>query len=474
MRFTRVTWFTLRSVVGLLAGFTLSFVGMLAHASADPSSTSGGQTARAAAVVNDIVISSYDLDQRIKLAMVTSGQQPSPDLARRIHDQILRQLVDEMLQMLEAQKYNVKVQAADVDAALKRISQQNNITPEQINKMLDENGIARATLQQQLQADIAWQKLVQQRVAPRVSVSDDEVDAVLARMQESASSTQYLAAEIFIPVESPQQEAQAKQAIDNIRSQLQQGASFSGMARQFSKSSSAPGGGDLGWVTAADLPAPELAQAVVAMRPGSVSEPVRAAGGFYLIGLREKRMAAGAKPEPAAAPVATPASTGATEPKPMQAHLTLSTIQFTLAAGASKEKQEKIRNSAVKLYQTVNGCGNLSSLAKSEGATTVPLGQVSVKDLAPDFRKILEKTPNGRATPPLRSSGGVQMFVVCAGGMVPGRQAMQQEAAGETKPFTMPTRDEIQNRLYNQELSMMARRYLRDLRRDASIDIRDN
>ena len=475
MRFTQVTRSALRSVVALVASFTISFTAMLAHASADPSSTGAGQTARAAAVVNDIVISSYDLDQRIKLAMVTSGQQPSAELARRIRDQILRQLVDEMLQMLEAQKYNVKVAAGDVDAALKRIGQQNNITPDQINKMLDDNGIARATLQQQLQADIAWQKIVQQRVAPRVSVSDDEVDAVLARMQEQGATTQYLAAEIFIPVESPDQEAQAKQSIENIRGQLQQGASFAGLARQFSKAPTASAGGDMGWVSESDISAPEVSKVLVSMRPGGVSEPIRAAGGFYLIGLREKRTAAGSKPEPAAAPAPTPASTAGSEPKPMQARLTLATLQFALAADASKEKQERVKNGAIKLYQTVNGCGNLAAQAKAEGATTVPLGQVSVKDLAPDFRKILEKTPNGRATPPLRSASGVQMFVVCAGGMIPGRQQMQQEAGGgEAKPFQMPTREDIQSRLYNQELSMMARRYLRDLRRDANIDIRDN
>jgi peptidyl-prolyl cis-trans isomerase SurA len=160
----------------------------------------------------------------------------------------------------------------------------------------------------------------------------------------------------------------------------------------------------------------------------------------------------------------------------MQSRLSLATIQFTLSASSSKEKQEKVRNSAIKLFQTVNGCGNLSALAKAEGATTVPLGQVSIKDLAADFRKILEKTPNGRATPPLRSASGVQMFVICSGGMVPGRDAVvQQQPQGETiHAFQMPTREEVQNRLYNQELSMMARRYLRDLRRDASIDIRDN
>jgi peptidyl-prolyl cis-trans isomerase SurA len=473
MRFDRVTWFALRSVAGLAFASACSLASFMAHASADPTSTAHNSTMRAAAVVNDIVISTYDLEQRIKLAMVTSGQQPSPAMAKRLHDQMLRQLVDEMLQLLEAQKFNVKVSNDDIEGALKRIATQNNISSEQITKMLDDNGIARATLNQQLQADIAWQKLVQQKLAPRVSVSEEEIDNVLSRMQETASSTQFLVAEIFVAVESPDQEAQAKESITNIRAQLAQGASFAAMARQFSKASTATAGGDMGWVTEADV-TPEVAKVLHSMQPASVSEPIRAAGGYYLIGVREKRAAAGSKPEAAAAPPPPPAP--AQQPKPMSARISMSTIQLELSSAASKEKQEKVKQAAIRLFQTVNGCGNLAALASAHGGKVVPLGEVSVKDLAPDFRKILEKTPNGRSTPPLRSASGIQMFVVCSGGMVPGRNAEVAGGEGDhtVKPFVMPSRDDIQQRLYSQELSMMARRYLRDLRRDASIDIRDN
>ena len=473
MHFDRVTWFALRSVAGLAFATTYSLASFMAHASAD--STAHNSTMRAAAVVNDIVISTYDLEQRIKLAMVTSGQQPNADLAKRLHDQILRQLVDEMLQLLEAQKFNVKVTNDDVEGALKRIGQQNNITSEQITKMLDDNGIARATLNQQIQADIAWQKLVQQRLAPRVTVSDQDIDDVLARMKETASSAQYLLAEIYVPVESPEKEGQARESITNIRAQLSQGASFAAMARQFSKTSTSNAGGDMGWVTQADLQ-PEVAKVVRTMSPASVSEPIRSSGGFYLVGLREKRSAAGSKPE-AATPTPPPRpSKRPRSPRRCRAALRWRRSKSPSPAELRRKSRRRSEQTAIKLFQSVNGCGNLAALAKANGATTVPLGAVDVKDLAPDFRKILEKTPNGRSTPPLRSGTGVQMFVICSGGMVP---AQGQVAGGDTgdhtvKPFVMPTREDIQNRLYSQELSMMARRYLRDLRRDASIDIRDN
>jgi peptidyl-prolyl cis-trans isomerase SurA len=100
------------------------------------------------------------------------------------------------------------------------------------------------------------------------------------------------------------------------------------------------------------------------------------------------------------------------------------------------------------------------------------VGPVTVKDMAPQFVKILEKTPNGRSTPPLVGAEGVQMFVICSGGMVP------EVTMGEGRPTVIAqgevTKEEVENRLYNQELSMLARRYLRDLRRDATIEMRDN
>ena len=101
------------------------------------------------------------------------------------------------------------------------------------------------------------------------------------------------------------------------------------------------------------------------------------------------------------------------------------------------------------------------------------LGAITVKDMAPQFIKILEQTPNGRSTPPLRGATGVELFVVCSGGMVPAA-GMQASAGPTTTKAKDVTKEDIENRLFNQELSMMARRYLRDLRRDATIEMRDN
>jgi len=424
-------------------------------------------TMRAAAIVNDLVISSYDLDQRIKLVMATSGAQ-GPDVAKRLRPQMLRQLVDEVLQLQEAVKNKITVAPEDLDKSLKRIAQQNNIPVEQIYKTLDENGIARSTLLNQIRADLSWQKLIQQRLSPRVTVSDEEVDNEFIRAQESSKQPQYLLSEIFLGVDTPAAEEQVKQSIQGLLGQLRSGATFSAIARQFSQASSASSGGDMGWVTLGDLPE-SLSDAVKKLSPGAITEPVRAPGGFYLVGLRQKRLAAGAS-----AASAAPAP-DASKPQPeqkMKPVISLARMSLPLAQGSGKAKEEQVRQVAIELYRSINGCPAAGALSKSRGAKFDMIGPVTVKDLAPPFVEILKKTPNGRSTPPLRGAAGIEMYVICDGGMRPPANVVDPE--GAVKPADEVSKEEVENRLFNQELSMLARRYLRDLRRDATIEMKDN
>ncbi|MFN9161374.1 MAG: peptidylprolyl isomerase [Alphaproteobacteria bacterium] len=427
-------------------------------------------TLRAAAVVNDIVISSYDLDQRVKLYMVTSGGQQNPEMAKRMRPQILRQLVDELLQLQEAQDSKVQVTSEDLEKSLKRIAQQSNVTVETIYKTLDDNNIARSTLLTQIRADIAWQRLVQGRLAPRVTVSDEEIDAAYLQALEASKQTQYLLSEIFLAVDVPSAEEQVRQNAQSILGQLRQGANFPALARQFSQSSTASSGGDLGWMIIGDLPA-GVSDTVKGMGTGTVSEPVRAAGGFYLIALRQKRLAAGSAPQKAAAP--PPAQVAQPEQK-MKPVVTLGRISLPIAGTPSKAKEEQIRTASIDIFRSVNGCVSAGQVAKARGATFQMVGAVTVRDLAPQFADILRKTPNGRATPPLRGAKGVELYVICEGGMRPAVSAGGSPDEMGEKPAAEVTKEEIENRLFNQELSMLSRRYLRDLRRDATIEIKEN
>jgi peptidyl-prolyl cis-trans isomerase SurA len=424
---------------------------------------------RAAAIVNDTIISTYDLDQRIKLVMVTSGAQGA-DAIKRLRPQVLRQLVDETLQLQEAIKFNVKITQDDLDKNFKRIASQNNIGVDAIYKMLDENGIARSTLQNQIKADLAWQKLVQQRLSPRVTVSEDEIEQIFLQMRASSKQTQYAVSEIFLAVDTPESEEATRQNIQSILGQLRGGANFSAIARQFSQAPSASNGGDLGLIGESDM-APAIAAAVTKMQPGGVSDPIRGPGGYYVMGLREKKLPSGTKVDAqpkAAAPAAPQAA------QKMKAIIELAQVVIPMTQGASKAKQDQVRQKSIDIYRSINGCGTAAQVAKAHGARFQRFGSMNTKEMAPQFVKILSQTPNGRSTPPLVGSQGVEMYVICSGGMVPAATAMQEGPRPTVTAQSDVTKEDVENRLYNQELSMLARRYLRDLRRDATIEMRDN
>ena len=105
---------------------------------------------------------------------------------------------------------------------------------------------------------------------------------------------EYVVSEIFLALDDPAREGEVRTAADGIAAQLRAGASFAGLARQFSQSSSAAIGGDLGRVRAGRLDA-RLETALDSLAPNGISSPIRLENGFYILLLRERSVVEGAK-----------------------------------------------------------------------------------------------------------------------------------------------------------------------------------
>ncbi|RMD61669.1 MAG: peptidyl-prolyl cis-trans isomerase, partial [Alphaproteobacteria bacterium] len=134
------------------------------------------QDMRAAAVVNDEIISMLDVTMRLRLAILSSGAENTPEMRRRILPQIMRRLIDERLQAQEAKRLNIEVSEAQIDKAIARIAGQNNMTPDEFLDNLRRNGVYPEALRDQIRAQITWQMLIARRLRPNVQISDDEVE----------------------------------------------------------------------------------------------------------------------------------------------------------------------------------------------------------------------------------------------------------------------------------------------------------
>lgn len=399
-----------------------------------PAASITSDTQGIAAVVNDLVISSYDLDQRVKLVLLSSGIPNTPENVSRIRGQVLRSLVDEYLKAQEADRLKISVSQEEVEEALRRIAQRSNITPDQITEMLQEGGISRSTLEQQIRVDIAWNRAMQQRFAPLVTVGENEINEVLRRLQEESGEPRYLVSEILISFDNPGHADEISAGAQRLADQIRQGAPFEAVARQFSQSASAANGGDIGWVHASQLPE-GVREVVTQMQPGMVSDPIRTLNGFYIIALNAMQTGTGADP--------------------MRDQYELMQVLLPLTPDADAQAVNRRAREVNEFRNSISSCDDAEQqIKKYVSGVASPRQQAIAGQLDPRIRQAITGVPVGKASEPIRSERGVEMIVVCG----------HRAAEGE-----MPTREQIDNSLFEQQLSMMARRHLRDLRRDAVV-----
>ncbi len=419
-----------RFLPGAAAALVIALLTAPAHAQEAPASDSQA----IAAIVNDQVISSYDLDQRIKLVILSSGIPNTPENISRIRGQVLRSLVDEHLQWQEATRLNIEVAQDEVDKAFDRIAQRSNMSVDQISKALEEGGVARSTLEAQIRNDIAWNRVIQQQFGPLVTVGTGEVDEVLQRLEEESGQPRYLVSEILITFDSPAHAEEIAAGTQRLVEQIRQGAPFEAVARQFSQSASAANGGDIGWVHASQLP-DRVSEAVTRMQPGMVSDPIRTLTGFYIVQLKAMQTSTGGDP--------------------MMDQYSLMRVVLPLTPEANPQAVARRAREAEEFRAQVSSCDEAAKLiTKYVSGQSVPPETIIAGRLPAQTRQAISGVPVGKATVPIRSEQGVEMLVIC------GHKAAQGE---------MPTREQIDNTLYEQQLSMMGRRHLRDLRRDAVV-----
>jgi peptidyl-prolyl cis-trans isomerase SurA len=137
--------------------------------------TQSGPEMRIAAVVNDEVISVFDLTSRLRMVLLSSNIPDSAEARHRVESQVLRELVDEKLQLQEAKKQNIVATDDEINNALAQIEKQNNMQPGQLNGFLKSHGVDRNALISQVTASIVWAKLVRRKAAETTEISDEEV-----------------------------------------------------------------------------------------------------------------------------------------------------------------------------------------------------------------------------------------------------------------------------------------------------------
>ena len=393
---------------------------------------------RIAAVVNDEVISVYDLIARIDLVVATTGLQNSSEVRSDIAPQVLQNLINERLQFQEGARLGIRVTEDQMARAVLSLEEDSGAPPGSFFEFLRGSGLSRETALEQIRAQIVWGTAVRRRLGPNIVVGPEEIAAARERMEAGQNEPIFRIAEIFLGVPNQSDEQAVAADARQLAAQLKSGGvDFGALARQFSQSATAAVGGDLGWVQVGQL-APELARVVPTMLPGSISEPIRSVEGFHIVAVLDRQEPLGS-------------ATGDVSVELVQ-------VVLPVADEPGSVNDDEQRALAQDVGQTVRSCADMRELSQVVGnELSGDLGTMKLGDLPTPIRLAVAGLAVGQPSAPVRTINGYHVLMVCArretGGLVIDDEDIRQDLAAR-------------------RLERLAQRYLRDLRTASFIEVR--
>ena len=380
-----------------------------------------------AVIVNDEVISRYDVNQRVKLILVTSGIPSTEENVKRIEEQAIKALIDEKIQIQEAIKLEVPDSPDEINLMLDNIARGNQTTAEGILESITSQGVNSETLLSQIKSELLWNKIVRGRFGSYINISDEEVNIIYDRTIQNINNSQYDISEIFIGFEDESEEKEAKELTERLTEQLKNEIAFEPVAQQFSQAPSSGQGGFIGWVSEGQLD-PDIISNIKNLEIGSVSNPIKTVNGYYIIKLNGKSEEGGKNP--------------------MKNQYDLISVSFDI--------EDKIM--AKDFSDNFISCKRLDGLLENYNQKEVNvIGKRLLQELPKELHKELLEKNAGNALSPRFSDENIDIILICD----------RKDDIG-----VQVNRDVIEDNIYSQKMGMMSRRHLRDLRRDAVIEYR--
>jgi peptidyl-prolyl cis-trans isomerase SurA len=425
-----------RSVSVILLGLCLSAFTIV--------SGQAQQSLGIAAVVNEEMISMYDLNSRIDSVITFSGISPTPENRRRIAFQVLRGLIDERIKLQEATRLEITASESKLKTAKANFARQNRVEPSALKEFVSRNRLQESTIDEQIKASVVWNKIVATRYRRNVKITEVEINEIIQKHKKNKGKPEDLVYEIFLPVKNSKQEQEAVRLAERLVQQIKKGANFSAIAQNFSQSSSGGRGGTLGWTMRGELE-PDLHAVVQTMKPGEIKGPVRTQEGVLIVLLQATRMSIGLDAPPA----------GPEKVKLFQLHLAL---QKEVSQEVVAQHLSRLQTETTNLV----GCTAFNTLAKKIGSPlSGELGTFPINKISPKMQSLIKSVAAGRSSPPQRTPDGIIVLMVCE------RIVPEIVVRSDEEKIAI-----VQSQLINDRLNLAAKRYFRDLKRASFIDVR--
>ena len=389
------------------------------------------------AIVNDEVISLFDLKQRARLLMLSTGRtQFSQEEGQILQRQAMDALIDDRLKIQEADEYDAGMSNDELTKAFENYASQFNLEADELEEQLKAAGVEKDTLITQIEGSLAWNGVVQGLLSPLVNVTDDEVQNFIDKMERDKGKFQYRLSEIFILVTDNSRREESIESAKLMKQRMDNDIPFSAVAQQFSQSATASVGGDMGWLMLEEIPS-EIREIVPDLEIGTISDPIETEEGIYIISLTDK-----------------------------QRILTLDerdiriSLRYIYKQHSEQSEADLLEynQSVVQRLSQTDVCENIENVTSEINATeNGSLAPITIRDVSNEVGTEILSLEVGAATKFFYDDDGYRSFVLCN---------------KDIPEVSLPDFDTVLQSLTQSRLQLLAKRHLRDLRRDAIVDYR--
>ena len=363
----------------------------------------------AAMVVNDRVVSNYEVSQRI--LFMTLLRQPGD-----IQAMAMESLIEDRLRLSAAKALGLTSKPDELTAAMGDFAGRANLTAEQFVTALGKGGVERQAFRDFVEANLLWRSVIRTKYGTSVTITEAEIDRAIASGASAGGEIKVLLSEIVIPTNANATEALA--LANKLRAELKSETSFAAAAHLYSKSPTAAKGGRLEWTPVSTLP-PGVAARVTALKKGETSVPIQVPGSVMLFYLRDIAQTAG----------------DGTQVK---------MIDYAAFALAEGQDPASIR-------ARVDRCDDLYALARGLPADRLTRETVAEAQMPAAYAGAMAHLDPGETV-----MVGSSFLMLCS---------------RNPQSAVPPSRDDVRALLTNQRLGQLAENYLEELRSEAIIRV---
>lgn len=396
-----------------------------------------------AAVVNEEVITSAQVEDRALLLIALTGGGDTPQAQAQMLRRALQMLIDETLQLQEAKRYSITVSKQEIDGAIATMEQVRGRPKGALLGFVKASGLSVDSIKRQFEAQVAWNKTVSRKLKRSITITDDEIARAQQMSAQKHGTPQVLIAALSVPIK-PEKAGDEKAAAmaESLGKKAAQGFSFDALARDAASDSAAKDAVVVVppvWIDESRLE-PAMAAALRAIDTGQMTKPLRSQQTYQIVKLMDRRDI---------------------EPLAADAEIALKQITLAIPSAANAAQIDAIKQAASAVQKNPGSCdeNNIGAVDTVKGLeVAVHYQRIKAQQVPANLQPLILPLKVGEVSQPYVTQKGVELTLLCE----------KIEA-----PVPLPDKEKIRQRLFAERAQLEAEKYLRNLKRDAFIDIRN-